>query len=280
MLRRGFLLPIAAIAMVSDCGGRVIEGGAAGDQATGGESAGGGSHAGRPGNGGVAISTGGRKAGTGGIRMGTGGQGGFGGVFGAGGLVGTCNPSFCQGTPNGKPCCMSPNGPCGVDYGSGCGAPGQCVYDSDCPPVPAPCQPCPDGSCAAYQTRCVQNYCSTVFDACPAADVCTPGFCPPVNNGKGCCISSVGPCGVDYGNGCVPLCTQNDCLQPDPSYAWRQGCVPPVCRDAGPTFRVCRGASKEVVGAPCASPGELCTVDYGCTEVLICATPYTCPIPL
>ena len=39
--------------------------------------------------------------------------------------AGTCNPQFCPNTGMGSPCCVTPQGPCGMNYGSGCmGDPG------------------------------------------------------------------------------------------------------------------------------------------------------------
>jgi hypothetical protein len=36
-----------------------------------------------------------------------------------------------------------------------------------------------------------------------AGSSCAPQFCPTMGAGAGCCMSSAGPCGVDYGMGCV-----------------------------------------------------------------------------
>jgi hypothetical protein len=33
---------------------------------------------------------------------------------------GSCNPSFCNGAPGARGCCVTPNGPCGLDFGNGC----------------------------------------------------------------------------------------------------------------------------------------------------------------
>lgn len=38
---------------------------------------------------------------------------------GTGGEPGSCNPAFCP-TTFGTPCCLTQNGPCGVDMGMGC----------------------------------------------------------------------------------------------------------------------------------------------------------------
>src|SRR5262249_52476180 len=162
------------------------------------------------------------------------------------------------------------NGPCGLDYGMGCAPPGECRYDSDCPPTPVPCRPCPDGTCVSPITQCQAGRCVTSMSNCPTpAPVCYPNFCPPMNNGKGCCLSGGGPVGGGFGMGFVSPCFGLGWPQPNPGFPWRQGCVPSICRDAGPTLSVCNLASKEVAGAPCGSPGSLCTETYGCTNVLI-----------
>ncbi|MBK7585368.1 MAG: hypothetical protein IPI67_34905 [Myxococcales bacterium] len=51
-----------------------------------------------------------------------GGSGGAGGVAGAGGSggAGTCNPAACPSPGPVKPCCMTPNGPCGIVTPNGC----------------------------------------------------------------------------------------------------------------------------------------------------------------
>lgn len=33
---------------------------------------------------------------------------------------GSCNPQFCSSTSSGKSCCVTTNGPCGIDFGLGC----------------------------------------------------------------------------------------------------------------------------------------------------------------
>lgn len=270
LIRPSLLIFAVAIACGSACGGRV----------DGPRGVIGGSGEADSGVGAGMQSTGGRNA-SGGAFNGTGGQV-VGGAFGTGGdVIGSCNPSFCVGTNDGKGCCMTQNGPCGVDYGMGCGPRGACSIDSDCFPPPVPCTPCPDGSCATYTTRCRVGNCITEMNACPAVPaVCTEGFCPPMAGGKGCCLSPIGPCGVDTGMGCEPPCTKMNCFPPDQVFTWRRGCVPSICRDAGPTLPICRLPLGQSAGEPCQSPGELCTETYGCTGVLICATSEGCPIPL
>jgi hypothetical protein len=71
-------------------------------------------NAGFSGNGGVA------GTGSGGVS-GSGPDASVGGTAGGG----TCNPQFCPNTGMGSPCCVTAQGPCGMNYGSGCmGDPG------------------------------------------------------------------------------------------------------------------------------------------------------------
>ena len=74
----------------------------------------GGSGFGGTGTGGV-VGTGGFGTGGG---LATGGGPGTGGT--GGGNTGTCNPAFCPNSGVGSPCCVNPNGPCGMNNGSGC----------------------------------------------------------------------------------------------------------------------------------------------------------------
>ena len=39
---------------------------------------------------------------------------------GGGNASGSCDPTFCQGAGTGAGCCVTANGPCGVNYGMGC----------------------------------------------------------------------------------------------------------------------------------------------------------------
>jgi hypothetical protein len=71
---------------------------------------------GATGTGGAFPSTGGGSGtGTGGAAVGGGAGMGTGGT-----PPGTCNPAFCPNTGVGTPCCVNPNGPCGMNNGSGC----------------------------------------------------------------------------------------------------------------------------------------------------------------
>jgi len=39
---------------------------------------------------------------------------------GGGGASGSCDPTFCPGGTMGGACCITPNGPCGMNFGMGC----------------------------------------------------------------------------------------------------------------------------------------------------------------
>lgn len=146
---------------------------------------------------------------------------------------------------------------------------------------------------------------------------CNPAFCASSSVVKGCCMGPNGPCGHDFGAGCTQAQCQYDvdcpmppvpcqpcadgscastvtycqsgmcvtsmiaCPAPPPVQIpfWQQGCVPPICRDAGATMPLCDPGYKEFAGNPCSSPGKLCAVTYGCTDVLLC-WPQGCPTPL
>jgi hypothetical protein len=52
------------------------------------------------------------------------GSGGSSGATGTGGTgTGSCSVAFCPSGGPGTPCCINPNGPCGVDLGTGCALP-------------------------------------------------------------------------------------------------------------------------------------------------------------
>jgi hypothetical protein len=38
----------------------------------------------------------------------------------SGSSVGSCNPTYCPASGAGVACCVTANGPCGLDYGTGC----------------------------------------------------------------------------------------------------------------------------------------------------------------
>jgi hypothetical protein len=87
-----------------------------------------------------------------------------------------CNPAFCPAPSFGKgaACCLGADGPCGVDYGTGC-APeatdlplGECKTDRDCPIPPMACMLCGDGTCAPTFTRCTTGKCESGYNACPS----------------------------------------------------------------------------------------------------------------
>jgi hypothetical protein len=77
-------------------------------------------------SGGVGATGGGGSGGVGATGGGGGTEGGLGGFGGSGATGGspeggTCQPVFCPSVGTGSPCCVTPNGPCGVDYGFGNG---------------------------------------------------------------------------------------------------------------------------------------------------------------
>jgi hypothetical protein len=84
----------------------------------------GGGNTGGTGGGTGGAATGGTGGGTGGATGGTGGGTGGGNTGGSGG-GGTCNVDFCPTpAPPATKCCVTANGPCGVDYGQGQGCQG------------------------------------------------------------------------------------------------------------------------------------------------------------
>lgn len=148
---------------------------------------------------------------------------------------------------------------------------------------------------------------------------CTPSFCPGSGSERGvaCCVSTGGPCGIDYGMGCVnagPLhrcATDEDCPVPpmvcvpcaDGSCApghtrctagtcesgidacpgtlhWYQTCgAPPPCRDPAPPSGVsaCNPAAGEKEGGACPKDGLQCDASIGCGVLLQCRA--AIPVP-
>ena len=91
--------------------------------------------------------------------------------------MGTCNPVFCPNPGTGAPCCITRDGPCGVQTTGGCQAPRLCKCDGD------HTIHCDDGtaqSCGLY--RCTPEgvclpRCSIDAD-CVTGAICAPGgFC-------------------------------------------------------------------------------------------------------
>lgn len=130
-LSRAVVLGIAAMAFgplavaacaSSDESAPLSSGGAAGDASIDTGSGGTAGSAGSSGSGGSAGTAGSAgSAGSAGFGGSGGGTGGSSGSSGSGGSTGTCNPAFCPSVGTGTPCCITPNGPCGVDYGFGNG---------------------------------------------------------------------------------------------------------------------------------------------------------------
>jgi hypothetical protein len=103
-----------------ETGGNSSFGGIGGGVSTGGVSGVGGGFGGTTGGG---FGTGGSPFGGTGGALATGGApatGGGPGTGGTGGNSGTCNPAFCPSSTTGTACCLTPNGPCGLNAGSGC----------------------------------------------------------------------------------------------------------------------------------------------------------------
>ena len=100
--------------------------GMAGSSGTSGAAGTGTSGVGGTGGSGVGGTGGSGVGGTGGSGVGgTGGSGTDASVGGVGGIGRTCNEQFCPNLGMGTPCCVTPQGPCGMDYGPGCvGDPG------------------------------------------------------------------------------------------------------------------------------------------------------------
>jgi hypothetical protein len=147
--------------------------------------------------------------------------------------VGSCNPAFCAPSGPGVGCCITQNGPCGVDFGNGCvnaqgcqyggcATPSGCARDSDCVNAAFGCHTCPDGTCIPFNIVCIHGTCEDAT-ACPA---------PPV-------------------------------------YRWFKGCGGSTVCDA-PQPPVCDVAAGQSAGAPCFTPGGQCTVG-ACYERLYCS---------
>lgn len=153
-------------------------------------------------------------------------------------VAGSCNPNFCAGVAGAIGCCMTPNGPCGVDYGNGCvdttacqyggcGMPGTCVTTRDCALMGGPtCHPCPDDSCIPINWVCVRGRCEDAT-ACPA----------------------------------------------QPVYRWFKSCGTPTHCEGSAT---CDPTAGQSVGAPCFVQDQMCM--QACPEFLICADRDPCTL--
>lgn len=198
---------------------------------------------------------------------------------------GSCNASFCPSRPGGAACCVGPNGPCGVDLGRGCEVnPGGCSSDADCPVPPTPCQQCADGTCAPSRTYCSSGTCVTEVGPCAIVGQCDPGFCAPSGSGKGCCLTPNGPCGVDFGMGCMgpPPCLGCPPPPPPPPIVgtWYKSCAPLFCADAGQINPPLCSVGGAQPGMACAPVGQSCALTLGCSPLLVCSTTNPCVTPL
>jgi hypothetical protein len=169
----------------------------------------------------------------GGSHNGTGGSSGGGaigkgGAMGGGGSTGQCDPgscavpAVCQVCPDGTYSCAKADcidgkcqtvfEPCG---GGGVGgSPGvECVANTDCVQVDAPCQLCPDGTTACPSVECIAGKCVGTFPFC-GGRACDPTLCPvPPPNAKPCCLSTSGPCGVDFLDSASPPTARAEAAQ-------------------------------------------------------------------
>jgi hypothetical protein len=188
------------------------------------------------------------------------------------------NVSFGGGGPvpsSGGGSSGAPSG--GAQSGGGAHAGGAtqgCQSPRDCP-VPE-CMPCPDGSVVCPSVECMGGNCVAVISACPdvIAGSCNPVFCSSEGTGVGCCLTSNGPCGVDYGNGCVErqACPYGGCTSPPtkPVRKWiKPSCGPAPCDGIPPP--PCDPTLGQSAGAPCITPGENCTLGGVCFDLLVCA---------
>jgi hypothetical protein len=186
-----------------------------------------------------------------------------GGAPGAGGSVSGGSESNAS---SGAPSAGAPAG----------GAPQGCSSADDCNNGLAPqCSPCADGTTVCSTVECWAGNCVTATPVCPPPQgSCNPEFCPDVNSGVGCCLTANGPCGADFGNGCVEgnACPYGGCAVPPGQEAprWFKPCyaVPPPCEKMMPPS--CDTAFGQSAGAPCGQVGDVCTLGT-CAERLVCA---------
>jgi hypothetical protein len=252
------------------------------------------------GSGGETVSTGGGSSS--GAQTGSGGDVGKGGDVGqggAGGLIGT-----------------------GAAPGAGGNVGAQCKSAAECA-APQYCAICPGGITSCASADCIGGKCEVVPPGCPvggsggaggfaggSGGSCAPEFCPIQDpKGKPCCMSGIGPCGMDYGQGCVssvgvqcvtdkdcPIppvpckpcpdgscaqaltqCVKNqcqtsmlDCAPATPQ--WWSTCGPPVCSANIPPSGLPPCGTMDKTGNPCAKPGLQCDTGDPCVGPLTCAT--------
>jgi hypothetical protein len=190
-------------------------------------------------------------------------------------------PRPCGGgaaCPPGYECTVADGTTCQPDAaGSGCdgvctpSTPPTCSDDSECPPVPGPCLPCPDSTLSCAHTACRNGQCTVEFNGCTDVGFCggIAGFpcplgltcvdnpnddCDPLNGGADCagmCVRQERPneCGGLPGAACPPgfECADdpNDECDPTNGAADCRGICRPV---ANPS---CSSDDECVIGAPC-----------------------------
>lgn len=164
----------------------------------------------------------------------------------------------------------------------------ECKLPSDCPPVPIPCQLCPDGSSACPKIDCLGGKCSYDLPVCPPSNPCQPmkldvapgcdqllgwgwngGACYPLVgclcDGPACNIlwPSQEACEKDQiectfggsclGKQCGALCTGY--CPPGQSCPQRFCDLDGVCADKAP---VCEPPTGCKTSLDCAQPGGIC----------------------
>lgn len=181
----------------------------------------------------------------------------------------TCPPGLECTQPDGTTC----DDPAGASCAGICMPirPRSCSDDSECPPVPGPCVPCPDQTLSCAQNACRNGECAIVMNACTdpgfcggiAGFPCPPGLtcidqpnddCDPLNGGADCagmCVRQERPneCGGFPGAACPPgfECADdpNDECDPATGGADCRGICRPV---PAPN---CSRDDECVIGAPC-----------------------------
>lgn len=193
---------VVTLGLASACGGTVETRSASGNVETDGGGTGG--------TNGASGSPGGGRSGNSGFPQGGSSVAGTGPIDTGGVLIGSCNPLFCQPEGPARGCCVTMNGPCGVDYGDGCAArgcdsPGGCI-------TPLPLPTCTDG---------LVNGAETDVD-------CGGGLCPKCTTGRRCLVNS----------DCASLvCAGALCLAPSCADGVRNG--DEICVDCGGSCPAC-----------------------------------------
>jgi hypothetical protein len=265
------------------------------DDGSGGSSMQSGGQAGKgsTGKGGSSMGTAGTQSmGTGGTAsMGTGGMGGMGTPMTA-----------CAGRPCGSTCALTPGldpatgmaagadgegeadvaavvGYCAVDGSCGSAFPvcpgTMCSTNMDCPPLPALCGQCADGTLSCPTNVCIDgmcvidapsctNECETSMDCAAAVapcQICPDGTssCPTVECVMGQCVGSVPGC-----NGSDP-CTNRACGDVcTPCSPGGASCAP------AQVLSFCNAAGVCQTGTPSCGSGNMCMTALDCPQTELC----------